>query len=94
MIKTLLAFIFMLSACAMGIKRPELIERKEQDKLWRPCQDFEASEPVGKLCNRVCIKRVNDKCESWKQNLKDFSKKEDFEFFRSSSFVFIDEDNL
>lgn len=70
-------------------------ERKEQDKLWRPCQDFETPDPVGKLCNRTCTNRKgkdDDKCKEWKTTVKDF--KLDFDFFRNGSFVMIDEDEF
>lgn len=67
-------------------------ERKEQDKLWRPCQDFETQEPRGKLCNRVCTDRNNRGCKKWKVIVKDFH--EHFYFFRAGSFIMIDEDEV
>lgn len=84
-----------LAACAMGSKRPP-IERKDEDKLWRACQDFEIQDgsPVGKLCNRTCINRKGGKCTQWKQRSRNFCEQSDFEFYRASSFIFIDEDNL
>lgn len=95
----LLIATFSLSACARGSKRPDFNvrqERKDADKIWRPCQDSEDLEPVGKLCNHVCIKISLDGnvCKEWKTNKKIFSLREDFLFFRDSTFVFIDEDNL
>jgi len=97
--KLIIALIIVLlttSSCAMGMKPKITRERKDQDKLWRPCQNFEAEKPVGKLCNRVCTKRTKFKkrCKSWKTNVRDFSKKEDFMFFRSGSFIMIDEDQI
>ena len=64
-------------------------ERKNEDSLWRPCQDFEvlnteSRNPVGKLCSR----------KKGKSKIKNFCKKDDFLFFRAGTFVFIDEDNL
>jgi hypothetical protein len=90
----------------MGSKRPDEApeynvrqERRPEDKLWRPCQDFEVKDltppdPVGKFCNRVCLKqkRSNGQCVEWKTNIKDFTKREDFLFFRSGTFILIDED--
>ncbi len=94
--KVFIILFLTLSACAMAPRAPDIMERKDQDKLWRPCQNFEIKDasPVGKLCNRVCLKRTGSKCESWKQNIMDFTNKDDFEFFRSGSFIFIDEDNF
>ena len=90
-----LLVIMTVVACAMGSK-PPAYERKPQDKLWRACEPQETAPEsnIGKMCNRSCLERKGNKCKEWKQNVKDFSKPEDFEFFRSSSFVFIDEDNL
>lgn len=93
------ALIFLsLNACARGSKRPDFDvreERKDQDKIWRPCQDSESTEPVGKLCNHVCIKvKHSGECKEWKTNIKNFSTNEDFLFFRNAGFVFLDEDNL
>lgn len=85
---------FMFSSCmAMSGKpsmKPQLSrERKDEDKLWRPCQDFEVNNtetrnPTGKLCSRK--KGVS--------KIKDFCSANDFLFFRSGTFVFIDEDSL
>lgn len=97
---------FSLIACALGaggksVKRELNRERKHQDKLWRPCQDFEVKEsedrnPVGKFCSKRCTKRTSQlgKCKAWEITVKDFNKPEDFHFFRSSSFILIDEDSL
>ncbi len=89
---------FSLNACARGSKRPDFDvreERKDQDKLWRPCQDSEASEPIGKVCNKVCIKvKHSGECKEWKINVKNFAEKESFNFYRDAGFVLIDEDNL
>lgn len=94
-ISAYLLIICTVVACAMGSK-PPVYERKPQDKLWRACEPAETApvSNIGKMCNRTCLKRDDLKCKEWKQNVKDFAKPEDFEFFRSSSFVFIDEDNL
>jgi len=75
-------------SCAMGSKPA----RKLQDKMYRPCQDFEVENPVGKLCN-VTYKRIEGKTKKI-LTVKDFNKREDFLFFRNGSFVFLDEDNL
>lgn len=83
-----------LPACSMGGRIPNIPERKVQDKLFRPCQDFETANPIGKFCNRVCKKRKRGKCKKWKVNIKDFSKKQDFDFFRAGSFILIDEDQV
>lgn len=89
----MIIFICFSFSCISGGGRslkPQLDrERKDQDKLWRPCQDFEVKNtetrnPVGKLCNRT----------KGKSKIKNFCKKEDFLFFRSGSFIVIDEDNL
>lgn len=85
-----------LAACAMGSKRPS-IERKDEDRLWRACQNFEVtdgSSPIGKMCSRTCLKRKGNNCQKWKQSVKNFCEPVDFEFYRAGSFVFIDEDNL
>lgn len=98
MLKNIIIILFIfnsLTACAMGAKPPrphKLPERKMQDKLFRPCQDFEVANPVGKFCNRVCVKRSGLDCKKWKTNVKDFTDPETFKFFRSSSFILIDED--
>lgn len=93
--------LFSFYACSMGKRSPEtrsIQARKAQDKLWRPCQDSEAQSPVGKVCSRHCRKRKGNspygKCLKWETKIKDFSKREDFLFFRNGSFIFIDEDNL
>lgn len=96
--KNLLLIIFMtlsLDACAKG-SPPPFSERKDQDKRWRACEAWEVKDgsEVGKMCNRVCLKRSKGVCEKWKQNIKNFCEKSDFEFYRSSTFIFIDEDNL
>lgn len=80
-----------LDACAMG-KSSVTRERKHQDKLWRPCQDFEDGNPIGKFCNRTCESRKRGACKKWKTTIRDFSKKEDFLFFRNNSSIMIDED--
>jgi len=100
----ILLFTLSFGCSAMGGKSVKLEsqlsrERKPQDKIWRPCQDFEVNQtesrnPIGKLCNRVCLKRSGSSCLRWKQNIKDFTIKDDFMFFRNGSFVFIDEDLL
>lgn len=76
-------------ACSMGGK-PVL--RKEQDSIWRPCQDFEVPDPVGKLCNSYSLTRK--KKPEIERRVKDFCKKEDFDFFRSLGSVMLDEDML
>lgn len=76
-------------ACAMGGKP---VIRKEQDSIWRPCQDFEVSDPVGKLCNGYY--EENKKKAQRKVRSKDFCKEEDFNFFRSLGSVMLDEDML
>jgi hypothetical protein len=83
-----------VAACGMGGKPYKKPERKEQDKLFRPCQDFETSDPVGKLCNKVCIDRKGSECKAWKINVKNFSDPEIFKWFRAGSFVMIDEDQV
>lgn len=96
-ITILISLLFSLNACSMGQRAPEprdLPERKLQDKLYRPCQDFETSNPVGKFCNRVCKKRSGNKCKDWKVNIMDFSKPDVFKFFRAGSFILIDEDQV
>ncbi len=99
----LILMIFTFECFSMGGKsmKPQINrERKDQDKIWRPCQDFEVKNtetrnPIGKLCNRKCISRnKNRKCIQWKQNIKDFNNRDSFLFFRNGSFVMIDEDNL
>lgn len=93
----LFTLLLSLNACAMGGKpiRPhKLPERKLQDKLWRPCQDFETPKPVGKFCNRVCKKRSSRKCKEWKTNIRDFNNPEHFKFFRAGTFILIDEDQV
>lgn len=88
----LLLFVFF--ACAMGERFPKTVERKDQDKIWRPCQDFETApdNPIGKFCNRVCKNRKGEKCQEWKTNIKDASKADDFKFFRANTMILIDED--
>ena len=90
-----LTFIFIVAACAMGGKvSRDTTARKDQDRLWRPCQDFE-DRRVGMVCTRRCIKRKRSgKCESWQTKKRNFCESSDFQFFRSGSFVFIDEDNF
>lgn len=93
----LLVLSFSLNACAMGGRAPrphKLPERKDQDKLWRPCQNFETPKPVGKFCNRVCKKRSGRKCKEWKVNIRDFNNPDHFKFFRAGSFILIDEDQV
>ena len=90
----LLIGLTITAACSMGGKAYKVPERKPQDKMWRPCQDFETKDPIGKLCNRVCTKRLGKKCKEWKINIKDFSKEEDFLWFRAGAFVMIDEDQV
>ena len=82
-----------IECIAMGGKpsmKPQLDrERKDEDALWRPCQDFEVANtetrnPVGKLCSR----------KKGKSKIKNFCSTKGFSFFRGGTFVFIDEDNL
>lgn len=80
-------------SCAMS-RKSKHIERKPADKLWRPCQDFETAQPIGKFCNRVCVKRSLGRCKRFKTNVRDFSNKEDFLFFRNSAMVLVDEDSI
>ena len=71
--------------------------RKFENRRYRPCQDFEAEDPIGKFCFRYCVKykflRKKDSinCKIWKTDIKDFSKKDDFLAFRNSGFVIINE---
>ena len=91
---SIIILIMMLAyvSCAGGGRPRATMERKTQDKIWRPCQDFEHNNPVGKLCNRLCVKRkANGKCKKWKTNVKDFSNEKDFLFFRNNAMIFIDE---
>jgi hypothetical protein len=91
--KVIVPILLALSACGMGkIYKP--VERKAQDKIWRPCQEAEVKDTTGKFCNRTCLKRNNKKCSKWKTTVKDFSKREGFLFFRSGGFILIDEDNV
>lgn len=83
-----------MTSCAKGSKPYRNLERKWQDKMWRPCQDRETKSPVGKLCNRVCKKRKGKKCKKWKVNVKNFSDPKTFQAFRSAGFIFIDEDTF
>lgn len=88
------AFLFMsLNSCAMGSKPYKAPERKLQDKLFRPCQDFETSNPIGKLCNRTCKKKSCTK-EEFTTIVKDFNDPETFKWFRAGSFIMIDEDQV
>lgn len=70
--------------------------RKLQDKMWRPCQDFEtkSATAVGKLCSRRGEYSKKKKRRIYKSVVKDFCSPQGFEFFRAGSFVFIDEDEL
>lgn len=88
-------FVFIAAACAMGGKVSRgTTARKDQDRLWRPCQDFE-DQRIGMVCTRRCIKRKRSgKCESWQTKKRNFCESNDFQFFRSGSFIFIDEDNF
>ena len=92
---TIVFILFSALACAMGSKQPK-IERKDADKMWRACQDFEVvtGSAIGKLCNRTCMHKNSGKCSHWKQNVRDFNDPEDFNFFRDSSFIFINESHL
>ena len=90
----LLLFVVCLHACAMGGKSIKIAPRKDQDKMWRPCQDFEVQDPVGKLCNRTCSVISKGKCKEWETKIKDMSKKEDFMFLRDGAFICIDEDRI
>lgn len=90
---TILSFVTAIEVYAFGGKpsmKPQLKrDRKDQDKLWRPCQDFEVKntetrDPVGKLCSRS--KGVS--------KVKDYCSVKDFNFFRDGTFIFIDEDSL
>ena len=90
-----LIFILIGVACASGgrVKR-ETTARKDQDRLWRPCQDFEDNR-IGMVCSRRCIKRKRSgKCEQFQTKKRNFCESKDFNFFRASSFIFIDEDNF
>lgn len=85
-----------LNACAMG-RKSSIKPRKLQDKMWHMCQDFEMKyhgnlSPVGKVCNNTCLKKKKRSCKLWQRNIKDLSKKEDFDFFRNGAFILIDED--
>lgn len=83
----LFSLCFSISCVAGGKKslRQELNrERKDQDKRWRPCQDFEAENPVGKLCNR----------RNGKSKVRDFCADKDFNFFRDNAAIMVDEDLL
>jgi len=90
----LIAMCLSLNACAMGGKSYRPPERKHQDKLFRPCQDFEVSgDPTGKLCNRTCPKK-KCKASEFKVIVKDFRDPETFKWFRAGSFIMIDEDQV
>lgn len=88
-------FVGCLFACAMGGKIDRsTTARKDQDKLWRPCQPWEDPRP-GMLCSRRCQKRrKSGSCDEWETSKKNFCEQGDFNFFRTGTFVFIDEDNL
>ena len=82
------------NSCAMGGKPIRFPERKAQDKMWRPCQNKEVKDYIGKFCNRVCIKRKRKSCKLWKTNVKDFTIEKDFLFFRNNGMILIDEKYL
>jgi len=97
MVLSALMMMFCLEACAMGGK--SIKPRKNQDKMWHLCQDFEMkyhgkTSPVGKVCNNVCLKRKGRSCKSWQRNMMDLTIEKDFLFFRNGAFVLIDEDQL
>lgn len=84
-------------ACAMGGKSVK--PRKEQDKMWHFCQDFEMKyhnnlPAKGRVCNNTCTFYKRGKCKNWQRNMKDLNKDEDFNFFRDGAFILIDEDIL
>lgn len=91
----LLALSFSLEACAWGSPRPRPV-RKDADKRFRFCEDSEVQNgsAVGKVCSRACMRKEKDTCKMWNTVIKDLTKEEDFKFFRDSTFILIDEDNL
>lgn len=90
----LLGLLLSLEACAKGAPPPVI--RKDEDKLWRPCQDTEVQNgsAVGKTCSKTCIQHKSGKCIKWNVRTRNFCEKPDFEFFRNGTFILIDEDNL
>ena len=95
-----LSALLILTACAAGSKRYQKPERNMQDKIWSACEDSwmpEGVSPIGKKCNRVCVKRTKSgKCKDniFKTNIKNYCKEEDFKWFRAGSFISVDEDQF
>lgn len=86
-----------LTSCAMSHR--SIMERKDQDRGWRPCQDGELGDGVsvvGKLCVRHCLNYgLDSKCNKgqWKVEVKDYCGG-DFKFFQNGAFIFLDEDSV
>ena len=94
MIKATIALFLSTSlivACAMGSKpKPRNINKKD----FRACKTSDTSNPLGKLCNRSCKKRVGKKCKEWKITVLDLSLQKDFDFVKNGDFVCRDSDRV
>lgn len=88
---------FLIMGVLIGISCSTLPAlRKFQDRRYRPAQDFEANEPVGKLAFRYCSKTtwITKKCKQWKSEIVNFCDQETFNKFRDGGFVMIAEKRI
>lgn len=71
--------------------------RKFTERRYRPAQDFEDKDPVGKFAFRYCVrykalrKRISANCSVWKTDIRNFCSEKDFYAFREAGFVLIQE---
>jgi len=79
-------------ACSMGkTSYTRYYERKETDKMWRACQDFETPNSSKSICNKTCLKRDRKgECKEWKRNIKTYET-DGHRFLRDGNFVCVPE---
>ena len=77
------AIFFIGVACATIYPIPAFNSR-----VYHPCTDSEAENPVGKLCYSRCVDRnfFTGKCKEWEVDVKDFSDAMTFAKFRAAGF--------
>lgn len=67
--------------------------RKFNSRRYRPAQDFEAENPVGKLAFRYCVKEKfwGKGCKRWHSKIEDFCDEKSFKKFRDAGFIMVSE---
>jgi hypothetical protein len=92
----ILTIFFSFASCALS----EIAMRSFPERSYRPCDDREVKDPVGKFCYRRCAEYkflhadLSTNCRRWETDVRDLKNADDFKSFRDGGFVLISEKYL